>query len=229
MFSASHGERSRRLRLIQLSVANVGPDPASFGTGELPVLHVAVEEGVVDGVDRTKSHRYGWELPELRHKARMGVRGDSFSVDLHPEVVELALGQPTLEEGPGVDPRRSVALEVHEVSNASVVLALEEVVEAHLVKGGRGGVAGEVPSDPLGNSVRASDHDGGIPANEGAYPPLDVLVTGEPRLVLGIDGVDIGRGDRGREADLPLPSRLEQLGQHECCPLLAARVHEGVE
>ncbi len=59
---------------------------------------------------------------------------------------------------------------------------------------------------PLG----AVDHDGGIPADHPAVEPLDVLVAGEPRLLLGADRVDeVGGRERGH-ADLLLPGPLEQ-------------------
>ncbi len=60
------------------------------------------------------------------------------------EPVELLLGQPALEERAGVDARRRVALEEHLVAGLAVVLAAEEVVEAHLVQAGGRGVGGDV-------------------------------------------------------------------------------------
>ena len=48
-----------------------------------------------------------------------------------------------------------MALEEDLVAAAGVVLATEEVVEAHLVQGGGGGVAGDVPADPQAGTLRA--------------------------------------------------------------------------
>ena len=53
---------------------------------------------------------------------------------LAAEVVELVLGQAALEERPGVDARRGVALEEDLVADSAAVLAAEEVVEADLVE-----------------------------------------------------------------------------------------------
>jgi hypothetical protein len=52
-------------------------------------------------------------------------------------VIELVDGQPAFEEGPSVDPRGGVALVEDLVATPLPVLALEEVVEPHLVQGGR--------------------------------------------------------------------------------------------
>ena len=69
------------------------------------------------------------------------------AADLPAEVVEVVLGQPALEEGPGVDAGRGVALEVDVVAGLAVVLAPEEVVEPDLVEAGRAGVGGQVAAD----------------------------------------------------------------------------------
>src|SRR4051795_294989 len=82
----------------------------------------------------------------------------------------------------------------------AVVLAAEEVVEPDLVQAGRRGERGQVAADAVGVLVGVDDHDGGVPADVGTDAALDVLVTGEPRLELGGDGVDVRGGDGGREA-----------------------------
>ncbi len=84
-------------------------------------------------------------------------------------------------------------------------------------------------ADALGRVVGPHHHDGGVPADVGPDAPLDVLVAGEPRLLVGRDGVDVRRRDGGREADLVLPGPLEQLHQQEPGPGLAAGVEDGVE
>src|SRR5581483_5415380 len=46
-------QRRHRLRLVHLAVADEGPDLGLGGVGELAVEQVAVEAGLVDGVERT--------------------------------------------------------------------------------------------------------------------------------------------------------------------------------
>ena len=82
---------------------------------------------------------------------------------------------------------------------------------------------------PSAGVVGPHHHDGRVPADEGPDAALDVLVAGEPRLLVGRDGVDVGRGDGGREADLVLPGPLEQLHEQEAGPGLAVGVDDGVE
>ena len=138
----------------------------------------------------------------------MGVAGQAVAAHLVAEVVELGLGEPSLEEGPGVDARRGVTLDEDLVAEASVALAPEEVVEADLVERGRAGVGGEVAADALGAGVGPDHHGRGVPADVGPDPALLVLVAGEPRLGVGRDGVDVRGGDGGREVDLLGPGPL---------------------
>jgi hypothetical protein len=67
--------------------------------------------------------------------------------DLLPESVEPLLVESSLEEGAGIDAGGRVALEEDLVSPADVVVATEEVVEAHFVEGRRRGIRREVSTD----------------------------------------------------------------------------------
>ena len=82
---------------------------------------------------------------------------------------------------------------------------------------------------PSSRMVGPHHHDGGVPADVGPDAPLDVLVAGEPRLLVGRDGVDVRGRDRGREADLALPGPLEQLHQQEAGAGLPVGLDDGVE
>ena len=112
--------------------------------------------GLVDGADRPEAHRDGGVLPEVGEEAGVGVAREPGPDDLLAVVVELVLGEPALDEGPGVDAGRAVALEVDVVADPAVGLAAEEVVEADLVERGRAGVGGEVAADALGAVVGAA-------------------------------------------------------------------------
>ena len=83
-----------------------------------------------------------------------------------------------------------------------------------------------MPSRP---HVGPDHHDRGVPADEGPDAPLDVLVAGEPRLLVGRDGVDVRRGHRRRELDLQRPGPLQQLHQQEPGPDPPVGVDHGVE
>ena len=130
-------------------------------------MQVAVEARLVDRRERAKAHRDGGELPELGHEARVGVARQPTAVDLPAEAVHLLLPDAALEEGPGVDAGRGVALEKDLVASPAVVLAPEEVVEADLVQRGGGRVRREVPAE-AGESAAVDDtelalqHDVGI-------------------------------------------------------------------
>ena len=227
------------LGLVALAVAHEGPHPRPAGVGDAAVHEVAVEPGLVDGVDRPEAHGDGGELPEVRHEPGVGVRREPAMLvasgagparpDLLAEVVELLLGQAALEEGPGVDAGGGVALEVDLVAGLAVVLAPEEVVEADLVERRRAGVGGQVAADPGRLGVGPGDHHRRVPPDVGPDAALHVLVAGEPRLPLGRDGVDVVRRDHRREADLQLPGPLEHLQHQEAGAGLPPRAGYRVE
>ena len=126
-------------------------------------------------------------------------------------------------------PGRRVPLEEHLVAGLAVVLAVEEVVEADLVQAGRGGVGGDVPAHAEAGPVGPGHHDGGVPPDVGADPPLDVLVAGEPRLALGRDRVDVVGAAQARHADLLLTGPLQQPEHHVPGPGPATGAHHAVE
>jgi hypothetical protein len=107
-----------------------------------------------------------------------------------------------------------VALEKDLVARLAVVLATEKVVEADFVQAGGAGIGRDVAADAVLGTVRAADHDRGVPPDVSPDPALDVLVAREPRLALRRDGVDeVGAGQR-RDADRSFTGSFEQL-EHE--------------
>src|SRR5690606_28895333 len=101
-----------------------------------------------------------------------------------------------------VDAGRGVSLEVDLVATAGVVLATEEVVEAHFIKRGYGGVRGDVSTDTLAGSLSARHHHGGVPADPAAVTALHFLVAGELGLVVHVNGVDVRSVEAQRHAQL---------------------------
>ena len=133
----------------------------------------------------------------------MGIRAEAAARDdLAPEMVELVLGQATLQKRSRVHPRRGVAL-VEDLVAGTFVLAPEEMVEAHLVKAGRAGIRGEVAADPREGVVGAQHHGGRVPADQATDPALDCLVAREGGLLLGADRVDIPGLGEGRAGPRP--------------------------
>ncbi len=224
-----HAQGADGLDLVELAVAQEGPDAVGRGVDDLALEEIARRVGLVDGAQRAEAHRDGGVLPEVGEQAGVGVARQALARDLLAEVVELVLGETALDEGAGVDAGGGVALEVDEVPEAAVGLAPEEVVEADLVERGRAGVGGEMAADAFTAVVGAAHHGRGVPADVGADAALDVLVAGEPRLLVLRDRVHVGGGDRRRELDLLGPGPLEELHQEEPGPGASLGVDDGVE
>jgi hypothetical protein len=128
-------ERAERLGLVTFAVAEEAPHALRGRVLDPTVLQIAIEASLVDRGDRPESHRDCRELPVVGHEARVRIRGQSFAgLGLAPEVIELALGQASLEERARVHAGRSVALIEDLVAVAAVVLAAEEVVEPDFVE-----------------------------------------------------------------------------------------------
>jgi hypothetical protein len=231
LLASGERDRAERLGFVALAVADEGPYPALRRVVDLAVHQIAVEPGVVQRGDRTEAHRHRGELPEVGHQARVRIARQAAATasDLLTEVIEVGVGEATLEIGAGVDARCRVPLEVHVVAAAGRVLAAEEVVEPDLVQRGRAGERRQVAADAVGVLVGLDDHHRRVPTDEGADAALDVLVAGEPRFELARDGVDVRRADRGREAHLAGAGAIEQLREEESGPALAVRVDHGVE
>ena len=104
---ASRGRRGSGRPIV--SGSSHSPSPMKHHTwdprrvGDAAVAQVAVEAGLVDGVDGAEPHGHGRELPELRHQPGVRVARQAPATDLAAETVELVLGQPAFEVGPGVD------------------------------------------------------------------------------------------------------------------------------
>ena len=139
VLARGEGDRAESLGLVALTVTEERPDAAVRGVVELTVGEIAVEAGVVEGRDRTESHRDGGELPEVRHEPWMRVTREpaTAATDLAAEMIEVVCREAPLKEGARVHTRGGVALKVDVVAHAVGVLAPEEVVEPDLVERGR--------------------------------------------------------------------------------------------
>src|ERR1700743_1391082 len=138
----SSSSRAARPIAPRASGSSISPSPRNAHTCERlgacssPASREAVEPGLVDGVQRAEAHGHGGELPEIRHqpRVRVGRQAAARVGQLLAEPVQPLLAQAALEERAGVDARGRVALEEDLVTGLAKVLAVEEVVEAHLVQ-----------------------------------------------------------------------------------------------
>ena len=107
------------------------------------------------------------------------------------------------------------------VSAAGVILAAEEVVVAHFIERRGGGVGGNVTTHTYPRALGAVHRNRCVPTNPSAVATFDLFITGECRLVLRGDGVEvIGRGDHGN-AQVQFLRALEQ-AQHDLSAALVA-------
>ncbi len=216
---AAERDRPQRLRLVGLAVAQEGPDLAAGGVGQPARPQVLEEPGLVDRHQRAKAHRHRRELPVVGHQPRVRVRRQPAAVDLLAEPVELGLGQPSLQERPGVDAGRDVALEVDQVPAVVLGRGVPEVVEAGVVHGGRGLEAGDVPAQLRGLLV-GPEHDGQrVPAGQGADLVLKGQVARVGGLLVDRDGVHVRGGRRVRRRRAPPPALGGQLAEQEPRPV----------
>jgi hypothetical protein len=115
------------------------------------------------------------------------IRRQTDPTNLTAEMVEVFVGETTFQEGAGVNAGRRMALVVHVVAGLAVFLTAEEVVEAGLIQRCGRRERGEVAANAVGVLVGVVHHGRCVPAHVGTDAPLDVIVTGEPRLLLPAD------------------------------------------
>ena len=134
----------------------------------------------------------------------MGVRRQAAAgIQLAAEIFEVRLVEPAFEIGARVDAGRRVALEEDHVAVVAVVPA-EEMIEPDFVERRRRREGGNVPADPFRRLVGAHHHGRRVPAHEALDPALEVRVARHQRLIVGGDGVDVGRVGRERQRDAAL-------------------------
>ncbi len=210
LLAAGQGDGAQGFRLVGLAVPHEAPDLRADLLLQAAILQVADEAGLVDGLDGAQPHADGGKLPEVRHQPGVGVGGQAPG-QLATEGLQLLAGQATLQEGARVDARRGVPLEEDQVAITPLAAPAEEVVEGHLVQGGRRGVGRDVPAQPVELAVGAHHHGHRVPADEALDAALDVPVAGIGGLLFDRDRVDVGRVGGEREAHpAPLGIALQE-------------------
>src|SRR5207245_3230724 len=103
---------AERLRFVSLAAPADPPHPRARRVLYPAVMQVTVEARLVDRGEGTEPHRDRREFPELGHEPRVRIARESLAPnDLPPEVIELRLGEPALDERARVDARRGVPRE----------------------------------------------------------------------------------------------------------------------
>ena len=93
------------------SGSSISPSPRNAHTCRFAVsaspraLQVLEEPGLVDRHQRAETHRHRGELPEVGHQPRVRVGRQPAARHLLAEAEQLLLGEPALQERPGVDAR----------------------------------------------------------------------------------------------------------------------------
>jgi len=167
-------------------------------------------------------------LPEIGHQSWVGIRRQA-TTDLPAEPVEVVFVEAMLQVRPGVDAGSGVSLEIDVIGRRAIALAAEEVVETDLVQDRRGSERRQVPPDPISFVIRLDHHHGGVPTHESADATLQILVAGEPCLVLGGDRVDVGGAHRGRHAHVLGAGTFDELRHQEPGPARAFGADDRVE
>src|SRR5688572_5934362 len=184
-------DRAERFRFVGLTVAEKRPHLRVRALLETAIFQVAHEARLIDRHDRAEAHRDRGELPEVGHQPRMWIgREPAARFQFAAEVLQLLGREPSLEERTRVDAGRRVSLEVNDVAVVVLALALEEMVEADLVQGGRRGKCRDVTTDPVFRLVRLHHHCERVPADKALDATLDLAAAGERRLILWGNGVD---------------------------------------
>ncbi len=178
-------------------------------------MQVFEESGLVDGHERTQPHRNGRELPELRHQPRVRIRGQSIALDFLAEAEKLLLAQSALDEGPRINARRRVTLDIDEIAAMFRRGRAPKMREASIVKSRRRLEARYVAAELRRLFIRPKDDCECIPTNDRADAVLDRAVAGMPFLVLGRNRVQIGCGgavgNRSSSSARSLEHTLEQV------------------
>ncbi|BCW48803.1 hypothetical protein StoSoilB13_11450 [Arthrobacter sp. StoSoilB13] len=205
-------EQAAGFGLVHFPVAQERPDLLVGSVLDAAVVQVPVGLGLVDRVHRPDTHRHGREFPEVRHQARVRVRGQGMALTglLLAEPVQVLLREAAFHERPGVHARGRVSLEEHLVPARGMVLAAEEMVEPDLVQGRRAGIGGNMPAHPDIGPLRTMDHDRGVPPHVRTVPALELLVPREFCFLVHRDRVHIISGRYHRHTHRPGTGTLQQ-------------------
>ena len=213
LFTSSQRNRAQRLRLVTLAIAEEAPH-VTVAVIHQPATGLVLHDArLVDRLDRSKPHRYGGELPVVRHQPGVRVRRQAVAVDLAPEVVQLLLGDASLKVGTCIHTRSAVALVKHQVTGVTVLGAAEEIIETHIVECGAGAEAGDVTAQSFIVVVGPHHHGQRIPAHQRADAAFHEQVAGHLLFIGGGNGISERCGDSRRQANARISGVFGKLDQ----------------
>ncbi|OQB90682.1 MAG: hypothetical protein BWX84_01742 [Verrucomicrobia bacterium ADurb.Bin118] len=195
------GQGAQGFRFIGFAVANETDHLDLRALDQSAVAQVAIKPRLVDREQRSQPHGNCGELPEIRHEIRMRIRRQPATLgQFLPEIPQELLAQTALQKRARIHARRRVALKINQVARVIVGATAQKMVERNLQQGGAGGETGNVPAH-VGLAVGLHHHRHGVPSHETFNAPLQLAVARERRLLVGGNGVQVGRAD-GTESAL---------------------------
>src|SRR5262249_4812112 len=222
-----HG--SERFWLVHFSVAHESPHLARCGIGDAAAVQIFEEARLIDRHQRAGPHGYGGGLPEFRHQPGMRKGREAAASRLLTEIQKLLLGEPALDEGPRVDARPGVALDIDEVAAVLIRRRAPEVTKADVIERGRRLEAGDMAAEFGGPLVRAQNDRNRVPATDRADSMLDIAVPVRTLLALRRNGVDVWGIECERRARTRELRLLGQSVKQKRRPLSALVMHGGAQ
>ncbi|MNI38117.1 hypothetical protein D3C73_922470 [compost metagenome] len=179
------------------------------------MVQVTHEARLVDRTDRTDAHRASGELPEVRHQPRVRVARQppstlSTRADLLPIMLQVPFFKAPFQIRSCIHAGRRVRLVEHQVTAAAVGTGLEKMVEAHLEQIGGAGITGNVAAELTVGLIGPGDHDQRIPAHDRSQAFFHRQVSGEHRLLLDADGIDVRRAMTRSPTDIGSAGQCHQ-------------------
>ena len=198
LLAAGQSQRTEGFRLVHLAIAHEGPHLAVVLLDQLAVLQVLHDVGLIDGLDRPKPHGHSGELPEIRHQPRVRVRRQTLPVHFPTEVIQLLFADTPFQIGPRIHARRRVTLKEHQIPFVFIAGGPEEMVEPHVIQGGRRSEGGNMATQFI-VVVHVCPHHHGkrIPAHQGTDTAFHEYITGNGGFVLRGNGVEVGGVEMG--------------------------------
>ena len=134
------------------------------------------------------------KLPEVRLQPGVRIGGQAALQRLLTKEMQVVFLEPTFQKGAGIDAWGRMALDVDQVRTMLGLGTAEEMIEAHVVEGGRGGETGDMAAE-IGLVAVGLDHHGQrIPADQRADAPFDGGVSWAFFLLGRRNGIHIGGG-----------------------------------
>src|SRR5262249_6094488 len=135
LFASGNADSAGRFGLVHFAITQKRPYLAGRRRQQSAILQIAHETSLVDGIDQSKTHGDGGELPEILHQPGMGIGGKTrLAAQFVAEVFQVLLREPAFKEGTGIDTRGGMALEVDQVARLIAVAPVEEMIEADFKK-----------------------------------------------------------------------------------------------